>query len=172
MQALLSMMSSVAGFTAPYFIAGCVLRTKEELDAARDEHVLNGLAFIAPLLSVITLFGLNTVQDELNYEEKAKQEEDPDCLTGIPIERAEDRDCLVTPAAAAGGGCGGGGVDLVGESFPLLGKNKNVDDDDTGTRDDKLSDSSDGEGLSMHGSGDASSPSDADRSTADCDCGV
>jgi len=57
MQALLSMVASVAGFVAPGFISTFVLRKPEEVAASRDHREFTPLALLAPLLATITLVG-------------------------------------------------------------------------------------------------------------------
>lgn len=67
LQAILSMTSSVAGFTAPTFIASFVLRTHDEAAASEDHGVLGALALVAPALSAVTLVCLTLVQDRYDY---------------------------------------------------------------------------------------------------------
>eukprot|EP00977_Amphora_coffeiformis_P003154 scaffold586_cov155-Amphora_coffeaeformis.AAC.15 len=58
MQALMSMVVSVAGFTTPSFISSFVLRKPEEVDASSDSREFTPWALFAPLLSLTVLAGL------------------------------------------------------------------------------------------------------------------
>lgn len=58
MQALMSMVVSVAGFTTPGIISAFVLRKPEEVDASSDNREFAPWALFAPVLSLIVLVGL------------------------------------------------------------------------------------------------------------------
>jgi len=62
MQALLSMAASVAGFTAPSFVAAFVLRHPSELKSTSRQRVLSDASLFAPVLSGIVLLGLMLVR--------------------------------------------------------------------------------------------------------------
>jgi len=141
MQAILSMTSSVAGFTAPSFIAGLVLRTPEQLeDANHNMRVLNGLAFVAPMLSAVTLIALVSVQDKLMYDSgedgNEMDETDSTCLAGIHVATG-NQDCVASPRVGAAAG---------EENRHLLSRTRTGSETKESRSD--LSDSS-GEGLSI-----------------------
>jgi len=58
MQAILSMFSSVAGFTTPGFVAAYVIRSPEQVEASADNRELTPLALYAPVLCFFSLVGL------------------------------------------------------------------------------------------------------------------
>ncbi|CAJ1970146.1 unnamed protein product [Cylindrotheca closterium] len=59
MQAILSMFSSVAGFTTPGFVAAYVIRSPEQVYASADNRELTSLALYAPVLCALSLVGLS-----------------------------------------------------------------------------------------------------------------
>jgi len=58
MQALMSMVVSVAGFTTPGVISAFILRKPEEVDASSDRREFTPWALFAPILSLTVLAGL------------------------------------------------------------------------------------------------------------------
>ncbi|GKY95224.1 hypothetical protein MPSEU_000485400 [Mayamaea pseudoterrestris] len=62
MQALMSMTASVAGFAAPDLIAAYILRSPDEVADSDDERELTYYALFAPILSLITYFGVVYVE--------------------------------------------------------------------------------------------------------------
>lgn len=62
MQAIMSMVVSIAGFTAPGIISAFILRTPEEVDASPHGREFSPFALFAPLLSLTVLAGHLYVQ--------------------------------------------------------------------------------------------------------------
>lgn len=58
MQAILSMAASVAGFTAPSFVAKYALRSPEEVFASSDGRELTIYSLFAPIMSILVLIGI------------------------------------------------------------------------------------------------------------------
>jgi hypothetical protein len=55
LQALMSMMTSVPGFLAPWLVAAFVLRTPAEVEASKDQREFTPYALLAPLLAMVNL---------------------------------------------------------------------------------------------------------------------
>jgi len=58
MQSILSMFSSVAGFTTPGFVAAFVIRSPQQVDNSADNRELTYLSLYAPVLCALSLVGL------------------------------------------------------------------------------------------------------------------
>ena len=58
MQAIMSMVASIAGFAAPSLIAAYVLRSPDEVASSDDQRELTLCALFAPLLSLATFVGV------------------------------------------------------------------------------------------------------------------
>jgi hypothetical protein len=67
MQAIMSMVASIAGFAAPSLIATYILRSPDEVARSDDQRELTLYALFAPILSFITLLGV--VYMDLAYPE-------------------------------------------------------------------------------------------------------
>ena len=57
MQAVMSMVVSIAGFATPGIISSFILRTPEEVDLSKDRREFSPFALFAPLLSLTVLAG-------------------------------------------------------------------------------------------------------------------
>jgi hypothetical protein len=62
MQAIMSMVASIAGFAAPGLIAAYVLRSPDDISESLDQHELTSYALFAPILSLVTLLGVIYVE--------------------------------------------------------------------------------------------------------------
>lgn len=74
MQAVMSMVVSVAGFTAPGLISSFILRTPEQVEASNDGREFTAWALFAPVLSFVVLAGhlyVEFIKKPLEQTEKA-----------------------------------------------------------------------------------------------------
>lgn len=79
MQALLSMIASVAGFTAPGVISSFILRNPDQVAGSEDGREFTALALLAPGISLLTLVGLMysvLVKHSLSDDEDTEEEEE------------------------------------------------------------------------------------------------
>lgn len=77
MQSVLSMVTSIAGFTTPTVIAAFVIRSPEDVDASDDKHELTPLALYIPVVSGICIFGLwRAYLKEMQYRAEVKKQEE------------------------------------------------------------------------------------------------
>lgn len=88
MQAIIGMMSSIAGFTAPGLIAAFVLRTPEGVSTSNDQRELTLWALVAPALSLITLDAFLFIK--IDYE----KQELPDVKEGFDLKSDEGQPLL------------------------------------------------------------------------------
>lgn len=86
------MFSSIAGFTAPSFMATFVLQSHDQALASPHGRVLSPLALIAPALTLVTMVGLTSAQNQYNYDEPWEKE--IDYLAGLAPDETKERDCL------------------------------------------------------------------------------
>jgi len=90
MQAIIGMMSSIAGFTAPGLIAAFVLRTPQGVSASNDQRELTSWALVAPALSLITLDAFLYIKIEYDKQEL------PDGNYGFDL-NSDERQPLLDP---------------------------------------------------------------------------
>merc|ERR1719223_1444095 len=77
MQAMLSMMASVAGFLTPGLVASYCLRKPEFIDLSEDHREMSKWTLVAPCLSLLTFMGVVIIQiSPLQNVQKLSDEED------------------------------------------------------------------------------------------------
>jgi len=77
MQAMLSMMASVAGFLTPGLVAAYCLRKPEFIDLSEDHREMSKWTLVAPCLSLLTFMGVVIIQiSPLQNVQKLSDEED------------------------------------------------------------------------------------------------
>ncbi|KAL7542461.1 hypothetical protein ACHAXR_012314 [Thalassiosira sp. AJA248-18] len=105
MQALLSMSSSIGGFTAPSMITHFCLRTPEEVSLSNDAREFSPLALLSPLLSLVVLVATFIAGEPVAGEPEKKvdkmteseEEESPGEMTPLAPRRRSDGDTADPP---------------------------------------------------------------------------
>jgi hypothetical protein len=83
MQSLLSMASSVAGFTSPFLITHFCMRTPEEVSLSHDKREFSPLAFISPLLGLAALYATFLAGDPVKHGKELKEDVEVDETTPL-----------------------------------------------------------------------------------------
>lgn len=74
MQSLLSMASSVAGFTSPFLITHFCMRTPEEVSQSNDKREFSPLALLSPLLGLAALYATYLAGDPGKHDKESEKD--------------------------------------------------------------------------------------------------